>query len=147
VCSTHNVETAARIGADRVVDYTREDATATRERYDLIFDNAGVWPLRTCGRMLADGGSYVMVSSPKSRWLHPLPRLITTPLYFMLASGHGPGFKVAARNTADLELLAGLATRGLLKPVMDRRFTLDEAPEAVRVQGEFHARGKSVVVP
>ena len=147
VCSTPNVETAARIGADRVVDYTREDATATSERYDLIFDNAGVWPLRTCGRMLADGGSYVMVSSPKSRWLHPLPRMIANPLYFMLASGHGPGFKVAARNTADLELLADLATRGLLKPVMDRRFTLDEAPEAVSLQGEFHARGKSVVVP
>ena len=147
VCSTHNVETAARIGADRVVDYTREDATATSERYDLIFDNAGVWPLRTCGRMLAEGGSYVMVSSPKSRWLHPLPRMVANPLYFMLASGHGPGFKVAARNTADLELLADLATRGLLKPVMDRRFTLDEAPEAVRLQGEFHARGKSVVVP
>ena len=128
VCSTHNVETAARIGADRVVDYTREDATATSERYDLIFDNAGVWPLRTCGRMLADGGSYVMISSPKSRWLHPLPRMIANPLYFMLASGHGPGFKVAARNTADLELLADLATRGLVKPVMDRRFTLDEAP-------------------
>jgi NADPH:quinone reductase-like Zn-dependent oxidoreductase len=96
VCSTHNVETAARIGADRVVDYTREDATATRERYDLIFDNAGVWPLRTCGRMLADGGSYVMVSSPKSRWLHPLPRLIATPFYFMLAwpsqARDGPSF-------------------------------------------------------
>jgi NADPH:quinone reductase-like Zn-dependent oxidoreductase len=147
VCSTHNVETATRIGADRVVDYTREDATATSERYDLIFDNAGVWPLRTCGRMLADGGSYVMVSSPKSRWLHPLPRMLANPLYFMLASGHGPGFKVAARNTADLELLADLATRGLVRPVMDRRFTLDEAPEAVRLQGEFHARGKSVVVP
>jgi NADPH:quinone reductase-like Zn-dependent oxidoreductase len=147
VCSTRNVETAARIGADRVVDYTREDATATSERYDLIFDNAGVWPLRTCGRMLADGGSYVMVASPKSRWLHPLPRMVANPLYFMLASGHGPGFKVAARSTADLELLADLATRGLVRPVMDRRFTLDEAPEAVRLQGEFHARGKSVVVP
>lgn len=97
--------------------------------------------------MLADGGSYVMVSSPKSRWLHPLPRMIAGPLYFSFASGRAPGFKVASRSTADLELLADLATRGLVKPVMDRRFTLDEAPEAVRVQGEFHARGKSVVVP
>ena len=46
-----------------------------------------------------------------------------------------------------LALLADLATRGLVRPVMERRFTLDEAPEAIRVQGEFHARGKSVVVP
>ncbi len=147
VCSTGNVETAARIGADRVVDYTREDATATRERFDLIFDNAGVWPLRTCGRMLADGGSYVMVTSPKSRWLHPLPRMIMNPLYFSLASGRSPGFKVASRSTPDLELLADLAERGLVKPVMDRRFSLDDAGEAIRVQGEFHARGKSVVLP
>jgi len=72
VCSTHNVETAARIGADRVVDYTREDATATRERYDLIFDNAGVWPLRTCGRMLGEvistGSSPIWAAFSKPCW-------------------------------------------------------------------------------
>ncbi len=147
VCSTGNVETAARIGADRVVDYTREDHSRSGERYDLFLDNAGVWPLRACGRLLADGGSYVMVTSPKSRWLRPLPRLLATPLYFRIASGRAPGFKVTARSTADLELLGDLAERGLVRPVMDRRFTLDEAGEAVRLQGEFHARGKSVVLP
>lgn len=147
VCSTANVATAARLGADRVVDYTREDATAGPERYDVLFDNAGVWPLRTCGRMLADGGTYVMITSPKSRWLHPLPRMLANPLYFAIAAGRGPGFKVASRNTADLELLGDLAARGLVRPVMDRRFTLDKAPEALRLQGEFHARGKSVVIP
>ncbi len=97
--------------------------------------------------MLTEGGSYVMVTSPKTRWLHPLPRMIANPLYFALAPGRSPGFKVAARNTADLEQLRDLVEQGLVKPVMERRFTLDEAAEAVRVQGEFHARGKSVVVP
>ncbi len=147
MCSTRNVDTAARIGADRVVDYTQEDHSQSGERYDLVFDNAGVWPLRSCSRMLADGGSYVMVTSPKTRWLHPLPRMIANPLYFAIAPGRSPGFKVAARNTADLDQLRDLVEQGLLRPVMDRRFTLDEAGEAVRVQGEFHARGKSVVIP
>jgi NADPH:quinone reductase-like Zn-dependent oxidoreductase len=147
VCSTQNLETAARIGADRVVDYTREDPTATSERYAVLFDNAGVWPLRACGRLLADGGTYVMVTSPKSRWVKPLPRMVANPLYFAVASGNSAGFKVASRSTSDLELLRDLAERGSVRPVISRRFTLDEAPEALRLQGEFHARGKSVVLP
>jgi NADPH:quinone reductase-like Zn-dependent oxidoreductase len=147
VCSTPNVETAARIGADRVVDYTREDATDTTDRYDVLFDNAGVWPLRSCGRLLTDGGRYVMVTSPKSRWVKPMPRMIANVLYFALASGRSAGFKVASRSTPDLELVSELAERGAVHPVISRRFALDEAPEALRVQGEFHARGKSLVVP
>ena len=147
VCSTRNVETAARLGADRVVDYTREDHSRSGERYDLVFDNAGVWPLRSCSQLLTEGGSYVMITSPKTRWLHPLPRMIANPLYFSLAPGRAPGFKVAARNTADLEQLRDLVEQGLVKPVLERRFSLDEAAEAVRLQGEFHARGKSVIVP
>jgi len=147
VCSTPNLETAARIGADRVVDYTREDATATAERYDVVFDNAGVWPLRTCGRLLGEGGTYVMVTSPKSQWVKPLPRMVANSLYFSVAPGRTAGFKVASRSTADLELLRDLAERGSVRPVISRRFTLDEAPQALRVQGEFHARGKSVVAP
>ena len=88
-----------------------------------------------------------MVTSPKTGWFHPLPRMIANPLYFALAPGRAPGFKVAARNTADLEQLRDLVEQGLVKPVMERRFSLDESAEAVRLQGEFHARGKSVVVP
>jgi NADPH:quinone reductase-like Zn-dependent oxidoreductase len=147
VCSTANVETARRIGADLVVDYRTEEMPRDRT-YDVLFDNAGNWPLRTCARLLSEGGTYVMVTSPKSRWLHPLPRLIANPLYFALVRRRrSAGFKVANRDTANLELLADLADRGVVRPVMDRRFTLDEAPEALRLQGEFHARGKSVIVP
>jgi NADPH:quinone reductase-like Zn-dependent oxidoreductase len=147
VCSTANVETATRLGADRVVDYTREDATAGSETYDVVFDNAGSWSLRTCRRLLADDGIYVMVTAPKSRWLRPLPRMLAAPLYFKATHGRSAVGKVAGRDTADLELLRDYAERGDLRPVMDRRFTLDEAGEALRVQGEFHARGKSVVIP
>src|SRR5829696_7992742 len=110
VCSTANVETALKLGADRVVDYTREDATQPDGRsaatYDVLFDNAGSWPLRSCSRLLAERGRYVMVTSPKSRWLRPLPRMLANPLYFAVAPGRSAGFKVAVRNMADIQQLA-----------------------------------------
>jgi len=147
VCSTDNVETARSLGADLVVDYRREQMPHDRT-YDVLFDNAGNWTLRTCARLLSEGGTYVMVTSPKSRWLHPLPRLLANPVYFgLVRRRRSAGFKVASRRTTDLELLADLADRGEVRPVMDRRFALDEAPEALRLQGEFHARGKSIIVP
>ena len=147
VCSTHNVEAARRGGADRVVDYTREDVRSLGETFDLFFDNAGSLTLRDSRRLVAPHGTYVMVTSPKSRWLRPLPRLLSVPFFFALGSQNAPAFKVASRSRADLELLAGLAASGQLSPVMERRWSLDEAAEALRVQGEFHARGKSVVIP
>lgn len=147
VCSTHNVETARRGGADRVVDYAKEDPRSLGETFDLFFDNAGSLTLRDSRRLVAPHGTYVMVTSPKSRWLRPLPRMLSVPLFFAFGSQHAPAFKVASRSRADLELLAGLAASGQLSPVMDRRWSLADAAEALRVQGEFHARGKSVVIP
>ncbi len=147
VCSTGNVEAARRGGADRVVDYTREDVRSIGERFDLFFDNAGSLTLRDSRRLLSPRGSYVMVTSPKSRWLHPIPRMLSVPVYFAFGPHRAPAFKVASRNRADLELLAGLVESGQLTPVLDRRWSLEEAAEALRVQGEFHARGKSVVIP
>lgn len=147
VCSTRNVEAAARLGADRVVDYTVEDPTAEGRTYDVVLDNAGVWPLRASRRVVAEGGVYVLVTAPKSRWLHPLPRMIATPAYFRLTGGRAPGFKVARRDPDDIGKLRDLVEEGRLHPEMDRVWSLDQAPEAVRVQGEFHSRGKSVVIP
>ncbi|TPG14915.1 NAD(P)-dependent alcohol dehydrogenase [Pedococcus bigeumensis] len=147
VCSTGNVEAARRAGADRVVDYTREDLRALGETFDVFFDNAGSLTLRESRRLLASGGSYVMVTSPKSKWLHPLPRLLRVPVYFAFGSQRAPAFKVASRSRADLEYLVDLVATGRLSPVMDRRWALADAPEALRVQGEFHAKGKSVVIP
>jgi len=74
VCSTGNVEAARRGGADRVVDYTKEDVRSLGETFDLFFDNAGSLTLRDSRRLVSPGGSYVMVTSPKSKWLRPLPR-------------------------------------------------------------------------
>lgn len=147
VCSTGNVEAARRAGADRVVDYTREDLRGLGDTFDLFFDNAGSLTLRESRRLLTSHGTYVMVTSPKSTWLHPLPRMLSVPIFFAFGSKGAPAFKVASRSRSDLEFLSGLAASGQLTPVMDRRWSLDEAAEALRVQGEFHARGKSVVIP
>lgn len=147
VCSTGNVEAARRGGADQVVDYTREDVRDLGETFDLFFDNAGSLSLRDSRRLVSPGGSYVMVTSPKSTWVRPLPRMLRLPVYFAFGSQRAPAFKVASRNRADLELLIDLVARGLVTPVMEHRWPLADAPEALRVQGEFHAKGKSVVIP
>ena len=147
VCSTGNVEAARRAGADTVVDYTREDVRGLGETFDLFFDNAGSLSLRDSRRLVAPGGTYVMVTSPKSTWLHPLPRMLSLPFVFALGDRDAPAFKVATRSRSDLELLIDLVAQGKVVPVMDRRWSLDEAPEALRVQGLFHAKGKSVVIP
>lgn len=147
VCSTGNVEAARRGGADRVVDYTKEDVRSLGETFDLFFDNAGSLTLRESRRLVSPGGSYVMVTSPKSKWLRPLPRMLSVPVYFAFGSRRAPAFKVASRNRADLELLIDLVARGQVSPVMDRRWALADAAEALRLQGEFHSRGKSLVIP
>jgi NADPH:quinone reductase-like Zn-dependent oxidoreductase len=147
VCSTRNVEAARAGGADRVVDYTREDVRELGETFDLFLDNAGTLPLRECRRLLTERGTYVMVTSPKSTWLHPLPRMLRLPLYFALVRQKAPAFKVASRSPADLEWLGAQVAAGRLDPLVERRWSLDEAPEALRAQGEFHARGKSLVIP
>ncbi len=147
VCSTANLATATALGADRVVDYTVEDHSTTAERYDLFLDNAGTWPLGPCRRVLAPGGTYVMVTSPKSRWLRPLPRMLATPVRFAFSGRTAVAGRTARRSTSDIEQLRDLVVSGEVRPVMDRRHRLDEVAEALRVQGEFHARGKSVVLP
>ena len=139
--------TARRLGADRVIDYTREDVARLDDRYDLVFDNAGTLPLRTCRRLLTDDGVYVMITAPKGRWLRPLPRLVAGRFSFAGTSRRAVIGRVQERSRADLELLAGLVTDGRLVPEMVDRYPLEGAPEALRRQGEFHARGKSVVVP
>jgi NADPH:quinone reductase-like Zn-dependent oxidoreductase len=147
VCSTGNVATAREGGADRVVDYTREDVRDLGDTFDLVVDNAGTLPLRDCRRLLTPRGTYVLVTAPKSRWLHPLPRMLATPVSFLLSRRTAPAFRVARRSTDDLALLARMVADGTLVPVVERRWRLDEVAEALRVQGEFHARGKSLVLP
>ena len=148
VCSTGNVEAARRAGADRVVDYTRDDLRELDETFDLFFDNAGSLTLRESRRLVSAGGSYVMVTSPKSKWLHPMPRMLSVPLYFAFGGRSGPRRSRSRRATGPTSSCSSTWSLGAWsRPVMDRRWSLDDAPEALRAQGEFHAKGKSVVIP
>lgn len=137
VCSTSNCDWVRKIGADHVVDYTREDFTRTSRRYDAIFDAVGSAPIAACTRILSRTGVYV---SSVGRMGWSLKALFASLL---------PGSQVvvlAARSTPrDLTALAELIEAGAVKPVIDRRYTLDEVPGALRRQGEGHARGKSVI--
>jgi NADPH:quinone reductase-like Zn-dependent oxidoreductase len=146
VCSTKNVELVRSLGADRVIDYTREDFTQSAERYDLILDNVGnhsPWETR---RALKPEGKLVMVGGPNDdRWLGPLIQPIKAKLISPFVDQELLMF-FADLNKADLELLSGLAQAGKLKPVIDKRYTLNQVPAAIRYLEGGRVRGKLVVV-
>jgi NADPH:quinone reductase-like Zn-dependent oxidoreductase len=145
VCSTRNVDLVRSLGADRVVDYTQEDFTKGGERHDLMLDIAGSRPFSRFRRVLTPDATVVLVGGPMTyRGLGPLPHLGAT----LLASrGRKPRvtFFVAKITREDLVFLKELLETGKVKPVIDRRYELSEAPEALRYFGEGHARGKVVI--
>jgi NADPH:quinone reductase-like Zn-dependent oxidoreductase len=142
VCSTRNVEQARELGADLVLDYTREDFTRERERYDLIVDVAGGHSWFALRRVLAPGGRLVVVGGHGSR--SQLGHLAGLWLASRL-SKQTVEFFIAAFNREDLQTLADLLERGALKPAIDRTYELDEAQDALRTFGEGHVRGKLVL--
>jgi NADPH:quinone reductase-like Zn-dependent oxidoreductase len=144
VCSTRNVDIVRSLGADEVVDYTRDDITRTGRRFDVIFDIAGNHSLRACRRMLKPTGTYVLVGAPKGRWVRPVPRLLNTVVLSLVGRRRMVGF-LANANKSDLLALKELLEAGKLRPVIDRRYTLSEVPEALRYVGEGHSQGKNVV--
>ncbi|MGZ4289686.1 MAG: NAD(P)-dependent alcohol dehydrogenase [Gaiellaceae bacterium] len=142
VCSTRNVEQARALGADRVLDYTREDFTRERERYDLIADVAGGHSLSALRRVLAPEGRLVVVGAHGSR------RQLRHLAAIWLASRRGKQtvkFFVANFNKPDLQVLADMLESGDLKPAIDRTYELSEAQDALRTFGEGHVRGKLVL--
>ena len=145
VCSTRNVEMVRSIGADRVFDYTREDFTKGGPRYDLILDCIGNHSLSAFRRVLNPEGRYVMVGGPSGRWMiGPLARVLMG-LVLSRFVGQKLVMVLAKPRNEDLALTAELMEAGKVTPVIDRRYSLGEAPEAVRYLEEGHARGKVVI--
>ena len=145
VCSTRNVEQAQALGADRVVDYTREDFTRAGERYDVIVDNAGSHPWRDYRRVLNRDGRLVVVGGPKGgRALGSLSRLARLKAASIV--GYGTVVPLLATlNKPRLLALRELLERGAVRPVVERTYALDEIAEALRYVGTGHARGKVVL--
>jgi NADPH:quinone reductase-like Zn-dependent oxidoreductase len=143
--STAKTDLARSIGADAVIDYTREDLTDGTHRYDLVLDTAGNRPLSSLRRALAPRGTLVIVGGEGGgRWLGGTERLLRALLLSPFVGQRLVGF-VAGEGSDDLQVLTGLIEAGKVTPVIDRTYPLDQAPEALRYWGQGHARGKVVV--
>ena len=146
VCSTRNVDTARSIGADHVIDYTREDFTQGRQRYDLMLDIAGNRSWSDCKRILDEKATLVVVGGPKgNRWIGPLSQAFKLRLGSIGASRRVVAPFLAKITKEDLVVLQELLEAGTVTPVIDRQYPLSEAPEALRYLGDGHAQGKVVI--
>jgi NADPH:quinone reductase-like Zn-dependent oxidoreductase len=133
------------IGADRVIDYTREDFTRSGERYDLLLDNVGNHSLSACRRALASDGALVMNGAPHDiKVIRALAELGSAMVLSWFVR-QKLAFFVAKSNEEDLKTLAELMAARKIVPVVDRRYPLSEVVEALRYLEEGHARGKVVV--
>jgi NADPH:quinone reductase-like Zn-dependent oxidoreductase len=144
VCSTRNVEQSRSLGADHVIDYTREDFTRGGRRYDAILDVAGSKSWSQCRRVLNPHATLVMVGGPKSPLLGPLGHIAKVRLAAFRGSQKAVFF-VANFNGPDLGVLRELLESGKVKPVVEKRYELGEVAEALRYMGEGHAQGKLVI--
>ncbi len=147
VCSTRNVDLVRSLGADHVIDYTKEDFAKGTEHYDVILDNVPNHSLSECRRILTPNGKYVMIGGGgpnDSRWVGPFGRVIKTMVLSPFTS-QKMGMMMADANGKDLTILADMMQSGKLKPVIDRTYKLNEVPAAIAYLEEGHARGKVVI--
>jgi NADPH:quinone reductase-like Zn-dependent oxidoreductase len=145
VCSTPNVELADSLGADRVVDYTKEDFVKLGERFDLLLDVAGTRSLSAYERVLTPQAPIVVAGGPRAnRLLGPIGRMVRLRAGAVLRRRQVVNF-LAQLTKEDLETLRGFLDAGTMRSVVDRRYPLAEVGAALRYQGEGHPRGKVVV--
>ncbi|HEY2780490.1 MAG TPA: NAD(P)-dependent alcohol dehydrogenase [Steroidobacteraceae bacterium] len=145
VCSTRNVDMVRSIGADHVIDYTKEDFTKGATRYDLIIDNVGNHSLADIRRVLNHSGALVGVGGPSdNNWIGPLAGLAKATVVSAFVS-QKQVFMLANANKDDLDVLRELMQNGKLTPVIDRRYKLSETPAAVSYVEQGHARGKVII--
>jgi NADPH:quinone reductase-like Zn-dependent oxidoreductase len=145
VCSTQNVEQARSLGADRVVDYTRDDFTRSGVRADLMIDVAGSRSWSDCRRVLAPNATLVIVGGPRGNpFLGPLGRVASMRVA-SLRGGQTAVFFIAQFNKPDMATLRELVESGSVKPVVERTYALSETADALRAMGEGHLRGKLVI--
>ena len=148
VCSTRNLDMVRSIGADHVIDYTKEDFTKTDQRYDLIFDLVGNHSFSERRRILNPNGICVMAGIGGAGWHDGIGMRLLGELNAYVASRfvHEKFITyIATLNKADLIILGDLMQTGKVTPVIDRRYKLSEVPAALRYLEEGHARGKVVI--
>ncbi len=140
VCSTRNLEQSLSLGADRVIDYSKEDFAAGNRKYDLIVAVNGNYSLLKCRKALKPEGRYVLVGGALSQIFKAI--VIGKPL----SLGRKKILFLAAKtDTNDLGYLLNLASDGIIKPVIEKYFTAETTAEAMKYAGGGHARGKVVI--
>jgi NADPH:quinone reductase-like Zn-dependent oxidoreductase len=147
VCSTRNVAMVRSIGADYVIDYTQEDFTKREQRYDLILDCIANHSLSAFRRVLSPRGHYIMVGAADAggRWIIGLLARLVKALVLSWFVGQKLVMVGAKISKEDLTALGDLMKTGRVTPVIDRRYSLGELPEALRYLEAGHARGKVVI--
>ena len=146
VCSTGKVDTARELGADHVIDYTREDFTRGGRRHDLVIDIAGSRPWSRCVRVMEPGARLVITGASSlmhSAW-RMLAHLAATRLA-ALPGSRSAAFFIASVNQDDLRLLGEMLADGRLRPVIDDHYPLCETAAACSQLSAGHARGKIVI--
>ena len=140
ICSPRNMDQTLSIGADYVIDYTKEDFLKRNERYNLILGINGNYPLSGYRRILTPNGTYVMVGGS-------LSQIFKSLLFgWLLSFGSKKMKSVAAKpNKQDLEFLVSLLENGNIKPVIERRYSLDKSAEAMNYLSRGHSSGKVII--
>ena len=150
VDETRKLDMIRSLGADQVIDYTKENFTRRGERYDLIFDIPGNHPFSDCRRALTPEGIYVLIGHDRfgqgvGRWFGSIPRVLKlvalSPFVSQLPT---PNFSMPDKKNRMI-VMKELLEAGKITPVIDRTYPLSEVPEAIRYLEEGHARGKIVI--
>ena len=146
VCSTRNVELVGSLGADRVVDYKKDDFTRLEIAHDVMLDIAGSRPLRQAARVLTKGATVVVVGGRMNTGLGPLPHLVGTMISSRVRSQTAK-FYITKIEKDDLLYMQELLAAGTVRSIIDRTYPLSQVHDALRYFGEGHARGKVILTP
>lgn len=144
VCSTQNMEHARSLGADQVIDYTKEDFTRSGQRYDLLLDVNGRGSWFDYRRVLAPEAKVVIVGGPRTPVIGPLSHVVQMKIA-SLGSKRKVAFFVAQFNREDMGVLKDLLESGKVKPFVERTYPLSKIADAMRHLGGGHAKGKIVI--
>jgi NADPH:quinone reductase-like Zn-dependent oxidoreductase len=141
VCSSRQVDTARSLGADHIIDYTREDFTQNEQQYDLIFAANGNHSIFAYQRALSPSGTFVMAGGSMAQLFQTM---LLGP-WLSKTGGKRMSTMLAKPSQSDLGLISELLEAGKVKPVIDRCFPLHDTADALRYLDEGHARGKVII--
>jgi len=144
VCSTTKVDIVRSLGADHVVDYTRQDYTEKLHDYDLLLDNAGNRPWSETKRVLSQRGTQVTITGPKYRVMGPI-RLFVFRKVASRFDSRRFAWLTAHMKREDVETLGHFLATGVVTPMIERTYPLARVPEGIRYLSEGHSVGKLVV--